>query len=58
MILYGDWVRPGVDLIKRFGINLLTLQCKLDLFITMQHKKLMFINGSSLQKSLSILMLK
>ncbi len=40
-----------VDLIKLFwGVNLLTLSCKPDLFIAMQQILLMFIKWSGLQK--------
>jgi hypothetical protein len=44
---------PGVDLIKLFAVNLLTLFCKLDLFIKMPQILLMFIKWSSLHKSVS-----
>jgi hypothetical protein len=41
---------PGVDLIILFGVNLLTLYCRLDLFIEMQQILLMYIKWSSLHK--------
>jgi hypothetical protein len=44
---------PGVNLIKLIGLNLLTLFCKLDLFIVMKQILLVFIKWSSLQESLS-----
>ncbi len=47
-----------VNLIKRLGVNLLTLFCKLDLFLAMHQILLMFIKWSSLQKSVSTIMPK
>ncbi len=44
---------PGVDLKKLLGANLLTLFCKLDLFITKQQILPRLIKWSSLQKSVS-----
>jgi hypothetical protein len=44
---------PGVNLIKILAVNLLTLFCKLDLFIPMLQIWLVFIKWSSLQKSVS-----
>jgi hypothetical protein len=40
--------QPKVNIIKLFGVNLLTLFCKPDLFIAMQQMLPMFIKGSSL----------
>jgi hypothetical protein len=40
----------GVNLLKLFGINLLTLFCKLDILIAMQQILFMFVKWTSLQK--------
>jgi hypothetical protein len=48
----------GVNLIKLFCMNLLTLICKLDCFITVQQILLMFIKWSCLPKSVSKFMPK
>jgi hypothetical protein len=45
--------KPRVNLIKKIGVNLLTLSCKLDHFIATEKVVLMVIKWSSLQKSVS-----
>ncbi len=44
---------PGVSMINLFGVNLLTLYCKLDISVAMHQIELIFIKWSSLQKSVS-----
>ncbi len=43
---------PEVNLIKIFGINLLTLVCKLDLFTALRQLLLEIIKRYNLQKSM------
>jgi hypothetical protein len=49
---------PGVDLIKIFAVNLLTLFCKLDLFIIANNNCLSAVKISSLQTKASKFTLK
>ncbi len=49
---------PGVNLLNFFDVNLLTLFCKLDLFIKMPQILLIFMKLSGLQKSVSKFTLK
>ncbi len=49
-------LKPGVDLIKLFGLNVLILFCKLEHLISMQ-QNCMFIKWSSLLKSNSFMRL-
>ncbi len=46
--IYTNKVTPGVNIIKKFGVNLITIFCKLDHFIAMQHILIMFIKWFSL----------
>ncbi len=46
-------LRPGVDLIKLFGVHLLTLLCKLDHFINISNNISFGMKRSSLQNRVS-----
>jgi hypothetical protein len=45
-----DLDKPGVNLIKKFGVNLLLLFCKLHLFVPLKQILLMFIKWFGLPK--------